>query len=135
MAIRRTAHARYELWYHFAWSTKYRKEIFREGRVKRATKELFREIAGHYDIEISEIEILPEHIHFLATAPPRIAAAEIAQVVKSVSTKLLFERYSWLKRYYWGGEIWEAGYFVRSVGSRLTKERIARYIREQSSER
>ena len=135
MAIRHAAHARYELLYHFAWSTKYRKEIFGENRIKRVTKELFREIAGHYDMEVSEIEIMPDHIHLLASAPPRIAPATIAQVLKSTSTKLLFERYPWLSRYYWGGEIWEVGYFVRSVGSGLTKERIARYIRRQSSEK
>ena len=135
MAIRKTSHARYELWYHFAWSTKYRKKIFREDRVKEYTKKLFREVAGHYDIEISDIEILPDHIHLLATAPPRIAAATIAQILKSVSTKMLFEKYPWLKGYYWGGEMWVEGYFVRSAGSGLTREKIARYIREQSSER
>ena len=135
MAIRKTSHTRYELWYHFAWGIKYRKKIFREDRVKEHTKRLFREIAGHYDIEVSEIEVMPDHIHMLVTAPPRIAAATIAQVLKSVSTKQLFERYSWLKGYYWGGEIWVEGYFVRSVGSGLTREKIACYIREQSSER
>jgi REP element-mobilizing transposase RayT len=29
------------------------------------------EWAGHYDIEVSEIEVMSDHIHFLATAPPR----------------------------------------------------------------
>jgi len=135
MGIKKTSHARYELWYHIAWSTKYRKKIFKEDDVKEYTKRLFREIAGHYDIEIREIEVLSDHIHFLASAPPRIAVSSIVQILKSTSTKYLFEKYPWLRSQYWGGEIWVGGYFVRSAGSGLTREAIARYIKEQSEER
>jgi putative transposase len=134
MAIRKTSHARYELWYRFAWSTKYRKKIFSYDSIKDEVKTLFREIAGHYDIEISDIEVLSDRIHFLASAPPRIAPSEVVQILKSTSTKMLFERHKWLQGYYWGGEIWVGGYFMRSAGSGLTKEAIARYIREQSEE-
>ena len=73
MAIKKTSHARYELWYHFAWGTKYRKKIFKEEYVKGYTKWLFREIAGQYDIEVREIEVMSDHIHMLASAPPRIS--------------------------------------------------------------
>ena len=135
MAIKKTSHARYELWYHFAWGTKYWKKIFKEEYVKGYTKWLFREIAGQYDIEVREIEVMSDHIHMLASAPPRISPSQIVQIVKSTSTKHLFEKYPWLRRQYWGGEIWIGGYFVRSVGSGLTKEAIARYIKAQSEER
>ena len=135
MAIKKTSHARYELWYHFAWGTKYRKKIFKEEYVKGYTKWLFREIAGQYDIEVREIEVMSYHIHMLASAPPRISPSQIVQIVKSTSTKYLFEKYPWLRSQYWGGEIWIGGYFVRSVGSGLTKEAIARYIKAQSEER
>ena len=135
MAIRKTSYAKYELWYHFVWATKYRKKVFKEEYVKEYIKKLFREIAGHYDIEVSDIEVLSDHVHILASAPPRIAPSAIAQILKSTSTKLLFEQYPWLrKQYYWGGEIWVEGYFVRSAGSGLTREQIARYISEQSEE-
>ena len=135
MAVRKTSHARYELWYHFAWSTKYRKKIFTNDFLKDEVKRLFREIAGHYDIEVGAIEVLSDHIHFLASAPPRIAPSTIVQILKSTSTKMLFEQYPWLRtQYYWGGEIWAGGYLVRSAGSGLTKEAITRYIREQSEE-
>ena len=135
MAIRRTSHARYELWYHFVWATKYRKKIFKEEYMKEYTKRLFLEIAGHYDIDVRAMEVMSDHVHLLASAPPRIAASEVMQILKSTSTKMLFEQYPWLRtQYYWGGEIWAGGYFVRSAGSGLTKEDIARYIREQSEE-
>jgi len=33
----------------------------------------------------------------------------------------------------WGGQRWEDGYFVRSVGDAVTAELIRRYIRYQKS--
>ena len=132
MPIRRTAHAKYDLWYHFAWSTKYRKKIWKDEAKRAAVKQLFRKIAGQYDMEIGTIELLSDHIHFSLTAPPRIAPARAAQILKSVSTKALLLHYPELRRDYWGGEIWVRGYFVRSAGSGLTKEHIEKYIREQT---
>ena len=134
MGIRKTSHARYEIWYHMAWSTKYRKKIFNNEEVKEYTRGLFREIALQYDMEIGEIEVMSDHVHCLVSAPPRIAPSRMAQILKSMSTKLLFKRYKWLKNHYWGGEIWVEGYFVRSVGSGLTKEEVSKYIKEQTEE-
>lgn len=134
MAVKRTSHARYDLWYHFAWSTKYRKKVFRAPHTQEKVKELFRTVASHYDIELGEVNCQPDHIHMSAGAPPRIAPSQIAQILKSRTTTLLFQELPWLKNEYWGGEIWIAGYFVRSVGPGVTKETIEKYIREQSEE-
>ena len=85
-------------------------------------------------MKLGEVECVVDHIHMTASAPPRIAPARIAQILKSVTTKLMFEEFPWLRREYWGGEIWVAGYFVRSVGPGVTKEQIERYVREQNAE-
>jgi len=135
MSVIHTSHARYDLWYHFAWSTKYRKRIFVNEETKTEIKELLRKIAAEYDMTIGEVEVLPDHVHLTLGAPPRIAPARAAQILKSVSTKMMFQRYSWLKNQYWGGEVWVQGYFVRSVGPGLTKEQIEKYIQEQSEEK
>ena len=135
MEIRKTSHARYELWYHLAFSTKYRKQVFNDEKSKRDTEQLFREIAEHYDLEVGEIEVLSDHVHLTLTAPPRIAPAQAVAILKSVSTKMLFKKYRWLKKQYWGGEVWSGGYFVRSIGTGLTREAIEKYIKEQSEEK
>ena len=135
MGIRKTSHARYELWYHFAWCTKYRKKIFTAEDQRERIKRLFRKIAEQYDMEIDKIELLSDHLHFTLRVPPRIAPARAAQILKSLSTKAVLEYYPYIQRqYYWGGEIWVRGYFVRSVGPGLTKEEIDGYILEQSEE-
>ena len=134
MTIHHTSHARYELWYHLAWATKYRKRVFLEKQHQLKVQELLRAIAGHYDLTIGVVECLSDHVHLTFSAPPRIAPARAAQILKSVSTARLFAEFAWLKQHYWGGEIWAGGYFVRSVGEGLTKQQIERYIKEQSEE-
>lgn len=134
MTIIHSSHSRYDLWYHFAWSTKYRKRIFTECHTKEKVKALFRAIAARYDLTIGVIECLSDHLHCTVSAPPRIAPARAAQILKSVSTKLLFQHLPWLKHHYWGGEVWAGGYFVRTIGPGLTKEQVERYVLEQSEE-
>jgi len=134
VGIIHTSHARYELWYHIAFSTKYRKHIFTDLKTKEEVENLFREIALQYDMKIDKIQVMSDHVHMSISAPPRIAPSRCVQIIKSVSTKLLFKQYKFLKKYYWGGEIWVQGYFVRSVGPGLTKEQINKYIDEQSEE-
>ena len=134
MTIKRTSHARYELGYHVAWRTKYRKRVFTDEITRKTVKRLLRKIAEAYDMEIGKIEILSDHVHLTLSAPPRIAPSRAVQILKSISTKALFSHYPWLKSMYWGGEVWVGGYFIRSVGSGLTKENIDKYIEEQSEE-
>lgn len=132
--IRHTSHARYELWYHVAWGTKYCKRVFTEKKTQEEVANLLREIALQYDMEIDRVEVLSDHVHMSISAPPGIAPSRAVQILKSVSTKLLFRKYKFLKQYYWGGEVWITGYFMRSVGPGLTKEQINTYIDEQSEE-
>jgi putative transposase len=134
MTIRKTSHARYDLWYHIAWCTKYRKEIFIDYHIKEKVKTIFRTIASHYDMNIEEVNCISDHIHLSISAPPRIAPARIVQILKGISTKMLFDEFPGLKNEYWGGEIWAGGYFVRSVGQGMTKQQIDKYVREQSEE-
>jgi putative transposase len=135
MGIKKTSHARYDLWYHLAFSTKYRKKVFKDEKTKQEAEQLFREIALHYDLEVGQIEVLSDHTHLTLSAPPRIAPSVAVAILKSVSTKMLFKKYKWLRNLYWGGEIWSGGYFVRSIGTSITKETIEKYLLEQSEER
>ena len=51
MNIKRTSHAVYEAKYHLVWCPKYRKKILKE-EIQDRVKELFIEIADHFDFEI-----------------------------------------------------------------------------------
>ena len=134
MTIQKTSHTRFEIWYHVAWATKYRKKVFTHPYGQKAVAQLLRKIAEGYDMKIGEIQVLSDHLHLTLSAPPRIAPSRAVQILKSISTRALFSYYPWLKYKYWGGEVWVAGYFIRTIGPGLTKEEIDRYIIEQSEE-
>jgi REP-associated tyrosine transposase len=132
MPYKASAHAVYDLKYHIVWAPKYRKDVL-VGEVAQTVERLFRQIAEAYDIEIDTMEVMADHVHLFLSAPPRYAPARIVQMLKSISARELFARFPRLRRRLWGGELWEDGYFVRSVGDAVTAEIIRRYIRYQKS--
>ena len=115
MAVKRSSHAVFELNYHFVWAVKYRKKVFNTTEIKEKTKEIFFEIAAQYDLVIEEINIQSDHVHILITAPPRMSPSRVANILKSVSTKLIFKIFPKIKKqHFWGGDLCVVGYFVRS---------------------
>ena len=130
MAPRASAHAVYDLKYHFVWIPKYRHGIL-TGEVAVTAEETLRRAAEAYDMEIDAMEVVADHVHLFILAPPRYSPARIAQILKSITAKELFRRHPWLRQKLWGGELWGDGYFVRSVGDEVTADVIRRYIRYQ----
>ena len=97
-------------------------------------KMTFEEIAEKYEFEIDTMEVKDDHVHLFLSAPPRYSAAEIVQIIKSISAKMVFKEFPEVKKELWGGEFWSDGYFVGSVGDKVTSEVIRRYIKYQQQE-
>ena len=133
MGIRRTNHAVYDLKYHLVWIPKYRKKIL-DGEVTEYLKEIFEKIAQEYEFEIDTIGIMEDHVHIFAGAPPRYSPAELVQIMKSISAREVFKKYPKLRKQYWAGELWNDGYFVRSVGDNVIADVIRKYIEYQTHE-
>jgi putative transposase len=133
MAIKRARHAVYDIKYHFVWIPKYRKNILTK-ELKKRVEELFREIAQQCEFEIDAMEVMSDHVHIFLSAPPRYSPAKIVEVLKSVSAKKVFEEFPWLEKDLWAGEFWSDGYFVRTVGDKVTSELIRKYIKYQHRE-
>ena len=131
--IKRTSHGVYDLKYHMVWVPKYRKMILK-GDLARRMKELFAEIAERYEFGIDTMEVKGGHVHLFLSAPPRYSPARVVQVIKSRSAKVAFREFPEVKKQLWGGEFWSDGYFVRSVGDKVTSEVIRRYIKYQHQE-
>jgi putative transposase len=133
MILKRMSHAVYDTRYHLVWAPKYRKWILK-GKVRDAVKELFQEVLAARDCEIVEMEIAEDHVHIFTSIPPRYSIGEIVRILKSVSAREIFVRYPEVKRELWGGEFWEDGYFVRTVGDKVTSDTIKRYIQYHKHE-
>ena len=123
-------HTKYELKYHFVWCPKYRRVVLR-GNVGRYVVKVVNEVAERYDFSVVELAVMPDHVHLFVSAPPEIAPAEIARVVKSITAREIFKRFPGIKRMLWGGNLGERGYFVMSSGTGTTDEMIQRYIQQQ----
>ena len=133
MEIRRTKHAVYELKYHLVWVPKYRAKIL-GGEVREYLKGVFLEIAEEYEFRIDAMEVMADHVHIFIEAPPSYSPSEIAQIIKSISAREVFKRFPKMRKLMWSGKIWNEGYFVRSVGDKVTDEVIRKYIKYQKHE-
>lgn len=133
MELRRSGHAVYELKYHLVWVPKYRAHVL-GGEVSRYLKEIFERIAEEYEFQIIRVGIVEDHVHILVGAPPSNSPSEIVRILKSISAKELFKKFPKMKKLMWSGKIWSEGYFVRSVGDKLTIDVIKKYIEYQKRE-
>ena len=126
--VRRGKHAVYDLKYHFVWIPKYRKNLFTK-ELEEFTKRVFEEIAKEYDFKIDTMEVGLNHVHMFMEVPPRYSPSEVVQIMKSISARELFKRFPEIKKQLWSGKLWSDGYFVRSVGDKVTTEVIQKYIK------
>ena len=94
-----------------------------------ALPQLFREIAEADDIVIEELEVSTDHVHLFCSFPPRYSIAQVVTRFKSLTARTVFREYPEVKRRLWGGELWEDGYFARTVGDKVTAEVIRKYIK------
>jgi len=122
------SHAVYDTRYHLVWAPKYRKWILKED-LRDTAKELFEEILKARNCEIEEMEIAKDHVHIFTSIPPKYSVGDMVRVLKSVSAKEIFQRHPEVKKELWGGEFWEDGYFVRTVGDKVTSETINKCIK------
>ena|SRR5271157_2623 len=133
MGIRRTKHAVYDLKYHLVWIPKYRKKIL-DGEVREYLQEVFQRIAQEYEFEVETIGIMEDHVHIFMGAPPRNSPAEMVQIMKSISAREVFKKFPKLRKQLWAGELWNDGYFARSVGDNVIADIIRKYIEYQVHE-
>ena len=125
--IKRTSHAVYDTKYHLVWTPKYRKWIIR-GDLRESIRRYFEEIAKANEFEIEVMETGEDHVHIFLSFPPRYSISEVVGILKAKSAGRIFREHPEVEDELWGGEFWEDGYFVRTVGDKVTEEVIKKYI-------
>jgi putative transposase len=129
MGLKRVSHAVYDTVYHLVWCPKYRKKIFVEEDIRGRAEEIIKEICDEYGIEIEEMEVAIDHVHLLVSFPPKHSIGDVVRIIKSISARELFREFPRIKKKLWSGELWEDGYFARTVGDRMTRQLIDKYIK------
>ena len=124
-------HTKHRLQYHLVWIPKYRKRILR-GEIAERLKSLLYECCQINSWWIDSISIQTDHVHVLIQVKPENSVAEIVQIMKGGSSRVLRKEFPEIKEFLWGDSFWNDGYFAETVG-KVDESIVRRYIKEQQS--
>ena len=130
MAVIRTHHNVYNTHYHIVFPVKYRKALL-QGDIPLAINALAEEIAIRYDIEFEKIGYDQDHIHILASFPPKYSGSQVVGIFKSITARQLFKQFPLLKQDLWGGEFWSDGFYMATVSERGNWSVVEQYVASQ----
>jgi len=117
----------YNIGYHLIWCPKYRRKVL-VGEVVERLKELLHEKAEKIEVEIVQMEIMPDHIHLFVTTVPTNSPHFIVHQLKGYTSRVLREEFPFLKSRL--PSLWTRSYYVESVGH-ISEETIRKYIEDQ----
>jgi len=132
MAFHRSSHAVFECQYHLVWATKYRKRVLTLPNEREYCEQILRRAATEYGMHIQSMEIDEDHVHIYIEIPPQRSVGRAVGILKSVSARMVFKRFGYLRSKLWGGELWGDSYFVRTVGEGVTAAMVRKYIADHA---
>ena len=123
------SHTKHRLQYHLVWIPKYRKRVLR-GKIVIRLKKLLYEACRMNKWWISEMAIQEDHLHIVVQVPPRYSVAEVVQIFKGGTSRVIRKEHPELEEYLWGDSFWADGYFAETVGQ-VKEDVVKKYIRDQ----
>jgi putative transposase len=128
MGFHRSSHAVFECQYHLVWVTKYRKKVLTLHEERKFCEAILRRAAQEYGMHIQALEVDVDHVHIYIEVPPQRSVSRAVGILKSVSARAMFARFSYMKKKLWAGEFWGDSYFARTVGEGVTAAMVRHYI-------
>ena len=123
------SHTKHRLQYHLVWIPKYRKRVLR-GKIVGRLKALLFEACRMNGWWISEIGIKEDHVHVMIQTKPADSVAEVVQILKGGTSRVIRKEFPELEEFLWGDSLWADGYFAETVGN-VDEDVVRRYIRQQ----
>ncbi len=117
----------YSCKYHVVWCPKYRRSVLING-VDVRLKELIIETCKLRNIELIEMEVMPDHVHLLMEVDPQFGIHTAVKQIKGYSSKVLRSEFPWLRSRL--PTLWSNSYFVSTVGG-ASLSAIKQYIENQ----
>ncbi len=124
-------HKVYVIKYHLVFVIKYRKDLFLSESYVNHLKLVLKEIEKRYFLSPETIGFDEDNVHMLMIAAPTYSPSNIIQIVKSITAKQMFKKFPEIKKELWGGEFWNDGGYIGSVGEGANAEVIRKYIKNQ----
>lgn len=119
----------YSCQYHVIWCTKYRRSVL-DNSVAIRLKDLILEKQEQYGYRVIEMEVMPDHVHILLDADPRIAINKIVGQIKGWTSNQLRSEFPWLRKRL--PTLWTRSRFISTAGA-VTLESVQAYIQEQKN--
>ena len=105
----------YSCKYHVVWCPKYRRKVLVDG-VDARLKELLLQTAAEHDVEVIEMEVMPDHVHILMEVDPQYGVHKVVKQMKGRTSRL--------------PTLWTNSYFVSTAGG-APPAVIRQYIENQ----
>ena len=119
--------ATFNLGYHLIWCPKYRRPILK-GDIELKLKELIQIKCDSINVNLIEIEIMPDHVHLFVKSEPTASPHWIVQQIKGYTSRIMRDEFKELKSKL--PTLWTRSYFCESVGH-ISEDTVKKYIQEQ----
>ena len=106
---------RESLW-HVMFCTKYRYKMFAKFKYKSLCEACIRKVAVRHQIEIVELEIMPDHLHMIIRLPTTLSISKALLLLKGGSAYIFFRNHTKARLRYPQGHLWSKGKFYTTVG-------------------
>jgi putative transposase len=105
--------------------------MMRKNKLAVFCKVAIEEACKKHKIEILILKVMPEHVHMIVDCPRTMSDSKMMQIIKGLSSYILFRLCPVLRKRYPKGHFWNGGYFCDGVGSSNFESRFA-YIENQA---
>jgi len=129
--VRTTRHTRYNINYHFVWIPKTRAKVL-QLQIAEAIKNEVINVCKRFSWIPLAMEVMPEHVHFFMSAPPKWAPSKLMQLIKGNVSRKVRQTFPILKKFR-REDLWADSYYVGTAGH-ISQEQVIRYIAEQNNE-
>ena len=117
----------YNIGYHFIWCPKYRRKVL-IGEAETRLKELLFEKAKQINVEIINMEVMPDHVHLFIKATPVDSPHFIVQQLKGYTSRIIRQEFPEVKSRI--PTLWTRSYYCESVGH-ISESTVLKYIEDQ----
>jgi len=114
---------------HIQITTKYRYKMMGKEYMRVYCKVAIEEACKKHKIEIVILKVMEEHVHMIVDCPRAFSDSKLLQIIKGLSSYILFRMCPFLVKRYPRRHFWNAGYFCCSVGADF--DRVFAYVENQ----
>lgn len=117
--------------WHLTWQTKYRYKMFAKFEYQHLCEASIRKAAYGHNIKIHLINVMPDHLHLIATLPKGMSDEEAMRLLKGGSAYVFFKNHPKARLRYPQGHLWSRGGSAVTVGYNQLSDTV-QYILEQA---